>query len=90
MSKKLEIQATGTRLIVRVESGESLSSSGIKIPEKNQKPDRGEIVSMGFEVMDPAIQLGKIAVFNEYAGKSYEENGEKYILLNTNEIYGTI
>jgi co-chaperonin GroES (HSP10) len=85
---ELELQATGTKVLVEVNVDFEETESGIKVPT-DKKQDRGVIISIGYKVEDPALSVGKLAVFNEYGGKNYQEGSKHYILLNENEIYGT-
>ena len=78
----------GTRLIVKVPEKLGKSATGIITGDK-EKPDRGVIVAVGAKIEDPNVVVGKLAVFNKYAGQEFEEDGVMYLLLNEGEIYFT-
>lgn len=91
---KPPFNATGRRVVVRIPDSLGLSKSGVITGDK-ERPDRGIIVSKGHLVDDPAIELGKLAIFGKFSGQEYEEPSEdgdsknKYILLDVGELYIT-
>ena len=86
---KNNMHAAGSRVIVHIPKKFNESATGIITPDANEKPDRGIIVALGYEISDPALVEGKLAIFNEYGGKMYQKGGETYVLLNRSEIYHT-
>jgi co-chaperonin GroES (HSP10) len=84
-----KFQATGRRVMVKPAFKKGETENGIIVPDSDKKPDRGIIVSVGHEVKDPAVEVGKFAVFSEYAGKEFKYEGETYILLDSGELYIT-
>jgi co-chaperonin GroES (HSP10) len=80
--------SVGTRLVVKVPEKLGKSESGIITGDK-EKPDRGIIVAAGALIKDPNVRVGRLAVFNKYAGQEFKEDGVMYLLLNEGEIYFT-
>lgn len=71
-------------------------TGGFEISEDIKRADRGIIVDIGPDVILPGIGkrghliIGDKVTFNEHAGKNFEENGDKYILLRLAELYAKI
>lgn len=66
-------------------------SAGLIIPNQGrEKPNEGEIISVGDLAGDKKIKngKGKIAVFHRGIGFSIEVDGEEYLVLTDNEIIG--
>lgn len=83
------MEALGSKVIVKVDKKDFVSSTGIKTGGV-EKPDRGEVISIGCEISDLPLKVGVTVIFSEYAGKAINEGGVDYILLNYNEIYSVL
>lgn len=85
---KSDFNATGRRVVVRVPENLGESETGVISGDK-ERPDRGIIVAIGHEVQDPAVAVGKLAVFSKFGGQAYSEGKVDYILLDIGELYIT-
>ncbi len=64
-----EIQPLGSRVLVRVLEEESITPSGIVLPDTaKEKPQRGEIVSVGDDDELIKVAAGDVLLYPEYTG----------------------
>lgn len=88
------MEALGEMLIVTPYLETQLG--GFEVAENLKKADRGVIVDIGPDVALPGegirghLSIGDKVTFNEHAGKNFEEDGKKYILLRLAELYAKI
>ena len=63
--------------------------SGIIIPDNaKEKPSRGEVVAVSKEV--ETIENGNQVLFGKYTGNEVSFEGEKYIVLDIDDVFGII
>jgi len=79
----------GKRVLVKKLEEENTTSSGIIIPDNaKEKPSKGEVVAVSSEV--EVLACGNKVVFGKYAGNEITLEGEKYLVIDTDDIYGII
>ena len=75
-------------LVKRVEEA-TTTMSGIIIPDNaKEKPSRGEVVAVSKEV--ETIENGNQVLFGKYTGNEVSFEGEKYIVLDIDDVFGII
>ena len=93
------LQPLGDRVLVkRLEPEEQKTSGGIYIPDTAQeKPQRGEIVAIGAGLVNDdgktipmRVKVGDQVLFGKYGGSDVEIDGEEYMIIKEDEIYGII
>ena len=81
------------RVIVKVDEAETMTKGGIIIPDAAKEiPLKGVVVAVGpgsyyngeYEPM--GITVGEKVVFNKFAGKEYEHNGEEFKVMRIQDI----
>jgi len=79
----------GKRVLVKRVEETNTTSTGIIIPDNaKEKPSRGEVVAISSEVNE--IKTGDEVVFGKYSGNEVTLDGELYIVLDIDDIFGII
>ena len=69
---------------------EEVVKGGIIIPSDDKAIVYGEVIDISKDIKDPKIKVGDKVIFSEYAGKDFEIDEEKYVLISYKEISGII
>jgi len=79
----------GKRVLVKRVEEANTTSSGIIIPDNaKEKPSRGEVVAVSSEVSE--LKKGDTVVFGKYSGNEVTLDGELYIVLDVDDVFGII
>lgn len=79
----------GKRVLVKRVEEANTTSSGIIIPDNaKEKPSRGEVVAVSAEVSE--LKKGDTVVFGKYSGNEVTLDGELYIVLDVDDVFGII
>lgn len=85
----MNFQPLGKRVLVKRVEEATTTMSGIIIPDNaKEKPSRGEVVAVSKEV--DTLVNGNQVLFGQYAGNEVSFEGEKYIVLDVEDIFGII
>jgi chaperonin GroES len=85
----MNFQPLGKRVLVKRVEEATTTMSGIIIPDNaKEKPSRGEVVAVSKEVTD--LANGDQVLFGKYAGNEVSFDGVKYIVLETEDVFGII
>lgn len=85
----MNFKPLGKRVLVKRLEEESVTSSGIIIPDNaKEKPSRGEVVAVSSEVTE--LTAGNNVVFGKYSGNEISLDGTKYLVIDTDDIFGII
>ncbi len=85
----MNFQPLGKRVLVKRVEEATTTMSGIIIPDNaKEKPSRGEVVAVSKEVT--VLENKNQVLFGKYAGNEVSFNGEKYIVLDVDDIFGII
>lgn len=96
--KKSKIRPLHDRIIVRRMEEERTTASGIVIPDSaTEKPDQGEVVSVGNgKIKDDgstrplAVSKGDKVLFGKYAGTAIKINGEELLVMREDDVMAVI
>ena len=97
-SAKLGFAPIEDRVLVRPAAAETVSASGIVLPDSAQeKPMRGEVVAAGPGRLGPdgarlpmPVAAGETVVYGRYSGTEIQFDGEEYKILRADEILAKI
>jgi len=85
----MNFQPLGKRVLVKRVEEANTTSSGIIIPDNAQeKPSRGEVVAVSKEVSE--LENGNVVLFGKYSGNEVSLGTDKYLVLNTEDIFGIV
>lgn len=94
----VKIRPLGDRVVVKALSRESVTKSGIVLPDTaTEKPQEGEVVAVGSgKVLDNGkrttleVSVGQKVLFAKYAGSEVKVDGEEYLILRESDIMGIV
>ncbi|MDR2869985.1 MAG: co-chaperone GroES [Deferribacteraceae bacterium] len=92
------IQPLQDRVIVRRFESEEKTASGIIIPDTaKEKPMQGEVIAVGpGKVMDngnvvkPTVKAGDKILFGKYSGTEVTVDGNDYLIMREDDIFGIV
>ncbi len=92
---KMNIKPLFDRVLIKVESTERKTNTGIVLPETSQeRPQVGIVVAVGSgenldgDKVGMKVCVGDKVVFNRYAGTELKLDQEKYLILRQIDIIG--
>jgi chaperonin GroES len=94
----MKFRPLGDRVVVRRVQEEQKTAGGIIIPDTAQeKPQEGEIVSVGPGALDdsgkrvaPEVKAGYHILFGKWSGTEVKIDGEDLIIMKESDIMGVI
>ena len=89
----LNIKPIGDRVVVEAAPAETMTASGIYIPETAQeKPQKGTIVAVGDGKVDEplTVRLEMKYYMVKYAGTEITYNGKEYLIMRESDIYAIL
>ncbi|MFK5956775.1 MAG: co-chaperone GroES [Planctomycetota bacterium] len=96
--KKIAFTPIEDRVLVRPAVAETVSASGIVLPDSAQEaPMRGDVVAIGAGRLDKdgkrmelSVAVGDVVVYGKYSGNEIEFEGQDYKILRADEILAKI
>lgn len=86
-----EIQPLGTRVLVRVLEEQSVTRSGIVLPDTaKEKPQRGEIVAGGDDEQTIKVRPGDVVLYPRYTGTEVTLDGHEHLILEASDLVAVI
>lgn len=86
MSKRLNLQPMGTRVLIQALEEASKTASGLLLPETaKEKPQTGLIVAVGDDE-DIKLKVNDKVLFAKYSGTEFKMDGTEYLLLEANDV----
>lgn len=73
-----------SRLIVKRKDVEKVGSIFIPLDSKQMQATEGEVISVGSECN--TIHVGEMVFFGKYSGAEIERDGEKFVLMNEEDV----
>ena len=92
----MNLKPLGDRVIVKADAVETTTASGLYIAkETKEKPQTGEIVAVGEGKLDKdgnlvpvPVKVGDRVVFGKYGGTEIDLDGQDYLILRADDLYG--
>ena len=82
-----QIQPLGSRVLVRVLADESVTKSGIFLPDTaKEKPQRGEVIAIGDDSETIKVAVGDRVLFPKFSGTELRLDGEDHLILEANDL----
>ncbi len=86
MSKKLNLQPMGTRVLIQPLEQESKTASGLLLPETaKEKPQTGLVVAVGDDE-EIKLKVNDKVLFAKYSGTEFKMDGTEYLLLESSDV----
>lgn len=91
----MKITPMGNRIVIKTDSSETQTASGIMIPEtaSKSKPKTGKVIFVGKGITDSKgkiipmqVKEGDQVIFTEWAGTEIELDGEKHLIMKEDEV----
>ncbi len=90
---EINIKPLGTRVLVQPVTADSVTASGIIIPDSaKEKQQRGKVIAAGKGTKDHEmeVKVGDTVLYGKYAGTEIKFEGKDYIILDQNDILAVI
>src|SRR5947208_12360109 len=92
------LKPLGDRLIVKALARETVTKSGIVLPDTaKEKPQEGEVLAVGSgKVLDNGkrtkleVQVGQRVLFAKYAGTEVKIDNEELLILRDSDVMGIV
>lgn len=92
----MNVRPLSDRVLVKRLEEEETTKGGIIIPDTaKEKPQQGKVVAIGDgKLLDngtritPAVKVGETVLFGKYAGTEIKVEGEEYLILREDDIFG--
>jgi chaperonin GroES len=86
MTKKINLQPMGTRVLIQPLEQESKTASGLLLPETaKEKPQTGLVVAVG-EDEEVKLKVNDKVLFAKYSGTEFKLDGTDYLLLESTDV----
>jgi chaperonin GroES len=94
----MKIRPLHDRVIVKRMEEERKTASGIVIPDTaTEKPDQGEVVSVGpgkrddsGKLIEMGLKVGDRVLFGKYAGQTVKMDGQELLVMREEDIMGVV
>lgn len=84
------VQPLGSRVLVRVLVEDSVTASGLVIPDTaKEKGQRGEVVAVG-EDEDLKVRVGDRVLFAKYAGTELSLDGDDHLVMDAADLLAVL
>ncbi|MDR0882154.1 MAG: co-chaperone GroES [Candidatus Adiutrix sp.] len=92
----MNVRPLSDRVLVKRLDEEEKTKGGIIIPDTaKEKPQQGRVVAIGDgKLLDngnrvqPAVKVGEVVLFGKYSGTEIKVDGEEYLILREDDIFG--
>lgn len=82
-----QIQPLGSRVLVRILVEESVTKSGLYVPDAaREKPQRGEVVAIGDDTDVINVAVGDRVLFAKYTGTEIRLDGADHLLIEATDL----
>lgn len=85
------IQPLGSRVLVRLLDEDSVTASGLVIPDTaKEKGQKGEVVAVGDDEETIKVKAGDRVLFAKYAGTELSLAGQEHLLMDVNDLLAVL
>lgn len=85
------VQPLGSRVLVEVLDQESVTASGLVIPDTARtKQQRGVVVAVGDDEELIRVKAGETVLFPQYTGTELRLDGHDYLLIEAGELLAVV
>jgi chaperonin GroES len=81
------VQPLGSRVLVRIAAEESVTASGLYVPDTaKEKPQRGEVVAIGDDTETIKVAAGDRVLFPKYTGAEIKIEGQDHLIIESADL----
>jgi len=91
------IKPLGDRVVVKPETAEEKTASGLFIPDTaKEKPQRGKVIAVGpgrvenGTKIEMSVKEGDAVLYGKYSGTEISLDGEDYLIMRESDILGIV
>jgi len=82
-----QVQPLGARVLVRVLAEESVTASGLYLPDTaKEKPQRGEVVAIGDDTEMIKVAVGERVLFPKYTGTEIRLDDVDHLIIESTDL----
>jgi chaperonin GroES len=94
-----KINPFADRVVVEAAPAETMTASGLYIPETAQeKPQKGKVIAVGpgkyadltGNLIPLSVKIGDQILYGKYSGQEITIDGKEYLIMRESDIIGTI
>jgi len=87
-----KITPLGDNVLVKMKKQEKKTKSGIVLPDTadDEKPQIGEVVSVGDDEKKIKVKAGQNIIFAKYTGTEIKLDNEEYLILKSEDILAVV
>ena len=86
-----EVQPLGSRVLLRLVEEESVTASGLVLPDTaKEKPQRGQVVAVGDDEEAIKVHPGDLVLFPKYSGTELKLDGADHLILDATDLLAVI
>ncbi len=86
-----QVQPLGSRVLVRVLAEESVTKSGIFLPDTaKEKPQRGEVVAIGDDAETIKVKVGDRVLYPKYTGTEIRLDNEDHLIIDSSDLLAVL
>ncbi|MGH3931686.1 MAG: co-chaperone GroES [Pseudonocardiaceae bacterium] len=94
----VNIKPLEDKIIVQASEAETMTASGIVIPETaKEKPQEGKVLAVGPGRFDDNgnripmdVSEGDVVIYSKYGGTEVKHNGEEYLILSARDVLAIV
>jgi len=81
------VQPLGSRVLVRLIADESVTSSGLYVPDTaKEKPQKGEVVAVGDDSDAIKVAVGDLVLFPKYTGTEIKIESREHLIIDSGDL----
>ncbi|MGC9221599.1 MAG: co-chaperone GroES [Solirubrobacteraceae bacterium] len=86
-----DVQPLGARVLIRVVEEESVTASGIYLPDTaKEKPQRGEVVAVGDDEEMIKVAPGDTVIYPKYSGTELQLEGTDHLIIDASDLLAVL
>ena len=94
----MKLRPLHDKVLVKRTEEEETTAGGIVLPgSAAEKPSQGEVIAVGpgkrqdsGDQIAPDVKVGDTVIFGQYGGNEVKIDGEEYLILSENDIFGVV
>lgn len=97
-AKTTHLKPLGDRVLIKPLPSEEVTRGGVILPDTaKEKPQQGEVIAIGTgkilesgQKIPMEVGVGDTVLYGKYSGTEIKLNGDEYLIVKENELFGVI